>query len=100
VDTVRGKLIDLNSASERELTQLPRVGVDKARRIVHYRAIRKGFRDWEDFASTLGITEEDVRAIRSRARLEPPPERIGTGRVSRPTGRRPLAVRRPKQFPG
>lgn len=100
MDAARGNLIDVNSASERELTQLPRVGVDKARRIVHYRAIRKGFRDWDDFASTPGITEEDVGAIRSRARLGPPPEGIGTGRPSRPTGRRPLRVRRPKQPAG
>ena len=96
MDEARGGLIDLNSASERELTQLPRVGADKARRIVHYRAIRKGFRDWADFASTPGITEEDVEAIRSRAQLGPPPQGMGTGTPSRPTGRRPLRVRRPK----
>jgi DNA uptake protein ComE-like DNA-binding protein len=59
--------MNLNSASERELTQLPRIGADKARRIVQYRAIRKGFRDWADFASTPGITAADVEAIRTRA---------------------------------
>jgi hypothetical protein len=64
--------INLNGADVRELTQLPRVGVDKARRIVHYRAIRRGFRDWADFARTPGITEEDVEAIRSRAWIGPP----------------------------
>ena len=59
--------INLNAASEHELTQLPRIGVDKARRIVHYRAVRKGFRDWADFAETPGITELDVEALRMRA---------------------------------
>ncbi|GEM_PF-6875131 len=51
--------MNLNSATERELTQLPRIGADKARRIVRYRAIRKGFRDWADFAGTPGITAAD-----------------------------------------
>lgn len=100
MDVARGSLIDLNSASARELTQLPRVGADRARRIVHYRAIRKGFRDWADFARTPGITEEDVEAIRTRAWLGPPPEGMGTGTPSRPTGRRPLRMRRPKKPAG
>jgi len=65
-------LLNLNGAKEHELTQLPRIGADKARRIVHYRAIRKGFRDWADFASTPGITEADVEAIRTRAWIGPP----------------------------
>lgn len=59
--------INLNAASEHELTQLPRIAADKARRIVHHRTIRKGFRDWADFAETAGITERDVEAIRTRA---------------------------------
>ena len=59
--------INLNAASEHELTQLPRIGADKARRIVHHRAVRKGFRDWADFAETPGITDLDVEAIRTRA---------------------------------
>lgn len=59
--------INLNAASEHELTQLPRIGVDKARRIVHQRTVRKGFRDWADFAQTPGITDLDVEAIRTRA---------------------------------
>ncbi len=59
--------INLNVASEHELTQLPRIGADKARRIVHQRALRKGFRDWADFAETPGITDLDVEAIRTRA---------------------------------
>jgi hypothetical protein len=66
--------MNLNSATERELTQLPRIGADKARRIVHYRAIRKGFRDWADFARTPGITETDMEAIRTRAWIRPPAE--------------------------
>ena len=65
--------MNLNSATEQELTQLPRVGADKARRIVRYRAIRQGFRDWADFGGTRGITAADVTAIRTRAWIGPAP---------------------------
>lgn len=87
--------INLNTASAREMTQLPRIGADRARRIVRYRTMRKGFRDWADFASTPGITEADVEAIRTRAWIG---ARTEQGRVMpdrRRTGRSPTAVRRP-----
>jgi DNA uptake protein ComE-like DNA-binding protein len=87
--------IDLNAASEHELTQLPRVGVDKARRIVHYRTIRKGFRDWEDFATTPGISELDVEAIRTRAWIGPRPDRPRTVADRRRAVREPIRARRP-----
>jgi hypothetical protein len=91
-------LMNLNAVSEHELTQLPRVGVDKARRIVHYRAIRKGFRDWDDFAGTPGIAEADVEAIRSRAWIGPPIEDVRSGTTRRRTARGPATVRRPRQM--
>ena len=91
--------MDLNTASARELTQLPRIGGDKARKIVRYRAIRKGFRDWEDFAGTPGVTAEDVEAIRARARIGPssigPPTAAGPSHVVR--GRIPVRRPRPKR---
>ena len=92
-------LMNLNAVSEHELTQLPRVGVDKARRIVHYRAIRKGFRDWDDFAWTPGVTEEDVEAIRSRAWIGPP-EGGRPSRTRRRVPRNQTTVRRvPRRAP-
>ena len=93
---VEQTLINLNAATEHELTQLPRVGADKARRIIHYRAVRKGFRDWSDFAGTLGIAEEDVQAIRTRAWIGPAAQEMGAGTPERPSGRRPPGIRRPK----
>ena len=66
--------MNLNAAAARELTQLPRVGADKARKIVRYRAARGGFRDWADFARTPGLTEADVEAIHARAWIGPAPE--------------------------
>jgi hypothetical protein len=88
--------IDLNVATEHELTQLPRIGSDKARRIVHYRAIRKGFRDWADFATTPGISELDVEAIRLRARIGPRPDRPRTIADRRRAVREPVRARRPR----
>ena len=92
MDTPR---IDLNAASEHELTQLPRIGADKARRIVHYRALRKGFRDWEDFAQTPGLTAEDVDLIQSRAWIGPRPESPSTAADRRRAVREPIRARRP-----
>lgn len=92
MDTLR---INLNAASEHELTQLPRIGVDKARRIVHYRAVRKGFRDWADFAETPGITDADVEIIRSRAWIGPRPEQPNTPEERRRAVREPIRARRP-----
>jgi Helix-hairpin-helix motif len=88
-------LINLNDASEDELTQLPRIGADLARRIVHHRAVRKGFRDWEDFAETIGISAEDVEAIRTRAWIGPPTHLKGMGRDRQRSGRDERMVRRP-----
>jgi hypothetical protein len=88
--------INLNSAGVRELTQLPRIGADKARRIVRYRAVRKGFRNWDDFATTPGVTEADVKAIRLRAWIGPGPASRWLRPDSRRSGRRPTAVRRPR----
>jgi hypothetical protein len=82
-------VINLNSATQRELTQLPRIGADKARKIVRYRAIRKGFRDWTDFACTPGITEADVEAIRVRAWIGPSLEEAWPTLDRRRTGRGP-----------
>lgn len=91
-------LMNLNAASEHELTQLPRIGANKARRIVHYRAIRKGFRDWADFARIPGMTEDDVEAIRSRAWIGPPIEDVRSGTTRRRPARGPATVRRPRRM--
>lgn len=88
--------INLNSASPRELTQLPRIGADTARRIVHYRALRKGFRNWDDFATTPGVSEEDVKAICSRAWIGPGPEPSRLPPNSRRSGRRTRSAQPPR----
>lgn len=91
--------IDLNAAGERELTQLPHVGVDRARKIIHRRAIRRGFRDWEDFAETLGLSEEDLEAIRSRAWIGPAAKDREGGSPPRRASRDTIPVRGPRPRP-
>lgn len=88
--------IDLNVASEGELTQLPHVGVDRARKIIHCRAIRKGFHDWADFAESLGLAEEDVEAIRSRAWIGPAAKDREGGSPPRRPSRDTIPVRGPR----
>ena len=88
--------VNLNDASERELTQLPRIGADTARRIVHHRATRKGFRDWADFAETLGISDADVDAIRTRASIGPRSGRPTTAAERRRAVREPIRARPPR----
>ncbi len=84
--------INLNSAGEHELTQLPRSGIDRARKIVHQRTLRKGFRDWEDFARTPGVSAADVEAIRSRAYLGPPAAEVVVSEDRKRTGHSPDAL--------
>jgi hypothetical protein len=91
MDTTR---INLNAASEHELTQLPRIGADKARRIVHHRTERKGFRDWDDFAETSSITAEDVEIIKLRAWIGPRPAQPSTAADRRRAVREPIRARR------
>ena len=83
--------INLNSASQHELTQLPRIGIDKARKIVRCRTLRKGFRDWEDFARTPGVSAADVEAIRLRAWIGPPAAEVLAAQDHRRTGHGPDA---------
>jgi DNA uptake protein ComE-like DNA-binding protein len=59
-------LFNLNTANEHRLTQLPRIGADKARRIAHHRTVRSGFLDWADLAETPGITDAAVAVICTR----------------------------------
>lgn len=78
---------DLNRASQRELTQLPRIGADMARRIVRYRVLRRGFRDWADFAQIPGLSEAALAAIRVRAWIGPIPANGFPAGDRRRTGR-------------
>jgi hypothetical protein len=99
MDPERDPRIDLNAASVRDLTQLPKVGADKAKKIIHHRITRRGFRDWTDFAGTPGLTEEDVEAIRSRAWIGPIREELLREATPRRTPRNAIPVRGPRLRP-
>jgi hypothetical protein len=88
--------VNLNAASEHDLTQLPRIGTDTARRIVHHRATRKGFRDWADFAETLGMSDADVEAIKSRAWIGPRSDPPNTAAERRRAVRETIRARPPR----
>jgi hypothetical protein len=93
MDTPR---IDLNAASEHELTQLPRIGANTARRIVHLRTMRKGFRDWPDFAKTVGLPDPDIDAIKTRAWIGPATGSATTASERRRAVREPMRSRPPR----
>lgn len=55
--------LDLNSATENDLKQLPGIGDELARRIVEYRAARGGFSSPEELKNVSGIGEKKYEAI-------------------------------------
>lgn len=65
--------IDLNHASETELTTLPGVGPSRARAIVAYRE-RRPFRRIEEVMRVRGIGRATFRHMRAMLTVSPPAE--------------------------
>lgn len=62
--------IDLNRATSHELTQLPGIGIDMARKIVAFRERHGGeIHDWEELAGIHGFPVERMEEIRERGVL-------------------------------
>lgn len=56
--------ININTATERELKQLPNIGDAMAKRIIEYRNSIKGFKSLEELKNVKGIGEKIYEKIR------------------------------------
>lgn len=66
-----GSLIDVNRASESELTGLRGIGPELARRIVAYREENGPFRSIEELAQVKGIGVSKIEGFRDQATIRP-----------------------------
>ncbi|MBL1101056.1 ComEA family DNA-binding protein [Streptomyces coffeae] len=65
--------ININTADERQLQELPGIGPGLARRIVAYRADVGYFRTVEELAAVAGVTDEIVADLKKHAVVGPGP---------------------------
>lgn len=70
----RDSKININSASTKQLTQLPGVAKNLAYRIVNHRNRHGFFTHWEELAEVKEFPMEALERIKARATLDPPPE--------------------------
>ena len=64
------RTLNLNAAAEEELTALPGIGEELARRIVEYREEHGPYGDIEDIMKVSGIGEGKFEEIRERITVE------------------------------
>jgi competence ComEA-like helix-hairpin-helix protein len=67
--------VDLNTADEKQLEQLPGVGPTTAKAIVEFRAKSGRFRRIEDLLVIRGISESKLKKIRPYVTIGPPPKK-------------------------
>jgi competence ComEA-like helix-hairpin-helix protein len=79
--------ININTASTRELTQLPGIAKNLAYRIVNHRKRHGYFTHWEELLEVKEFPPEALLEIKSRANISPPqgilPEEFGPRRIKR-----------------
>jgi DNA uptake protein ComE-like DNA-binding protein len=64
--------IDLNTASSHEMTVLPGIAIDMARKIVAFRERHGGeIHDWDELLSIHGFPADRMEEIRERSCLLP-----------------------------
>jgi comEA protein len=64
-------VVDLNTATAAELTDLPEIGTVKAERILQWRAAHGRFRSVDELAEVPGIGRATMERLRSRVRATP-----------------------------
>jgi competence protein ComEA len=62
-------IVNLNTATAKELETLPGIGPALAKRIVAFREKRQGFRRIEELLAIPGISERKWKAIRDKVAL-------------------------------
>jgi len=62
--------VNLNTASAEELTQLPGIGPELARRVVDYREEHGSFRSVEEIMQVSGIGEKKFKDMKDRITVE------------------------------
>ena len=67
--------IDLNTATIKELEQLPGVGPTTAKAIVEFRTKSGRFRRVEDLLAVRGISESKLEKMRPYITISPPPKK-------------------------
>ncbi|MBZ5695820.1 MAG: helix-hairpin-helix domain-containing protein [Acidobacteriia bacterium] len=67
--------IDLNTATIKQLEQLPGVGPTTAKAIVEFRTKSGRFRRIEDLLAIRGISESKLEKIRPYVTIGPPPKK-------------------------
>jgi competence protein ComEA len=63
-------IINLNTATAKELESLPGIGPALARRIIAFREKRHGFRRVEELLAIPGISEKKWKAIREKIEVK------------------------------
>ena len=78
-----GQKISLNTATPKQLTQLPGIAKDTAYRLVNHRKRHGFFTHWEELAEIREFPAEKIDQIKQRATLKCPPgdDCVGPRRV-------------------
>lgn len=64
-------VVNLNTASVAQLTQLPGIGESRARAIVELRRKRGGFKSVEELREVKGIGEKSFQKLRAHVTVKP-----------------------------
>jgi competence ComEA-like helix-hairpin-helix protein len=67
--------VNLNTADEKQLEQLPGIGPTTAKAIVEFRSKAGPFRRVEDLLVIRGVSETKLKKIRPYVTLTPPPKK-------------------------